>query len=227
MGAVVKSLVDQVRDTLVDKAGGLYLERDIAEFIYQGELAVAYLRPDELSFETDFRLAARTRQALPAGGIRLREVLHNRGRDDQLADGAPIRLVDRGVIDAFVNWRAMPAGRVVEEYMYDERNPKQFDISPPMTDGDSYIRIYYEGEPPKYTYDANGLVAPNTQQTTVSAKYGPVLIEWALFRALSRQDDLTQAQIDGGQHWSNFFQMLGVSVQSDAAASVKRRFQLE
>lgn len=234
---LIQRIVDQTLGLLFDKAGVNYAPQDIAEYVYDGELAVGALRPDEMQVTSDLRLVAGSRQTLPANGVRLRGVLGNRGRDGALADGPPVRLVSRGPLDdlgsslvtGFNSRRTDHAGvataTVVKEYSFDEREPKRFDIYPPMPDGDSYISIQYESVPDAYIF-TNGALDPGTQETLVSDKYGAALTEWAMYRALSRQDDLTASTVDGNNHYRRFFEMLGITLKADTAASVKNRAQL-
>lgn len=221
----VQSLVDTVQEILQDTGGVHYAAQDVAEKINEGEIAVGVLRPDALSVDGDVSLVAGTRQSLPTGALRLRSLLYNRGLTGAEQDGEPIRLVEREALDGLGAWRST-IGTSVLEYIYDERDPMNFDVYPGLDQDNRLVRAVWEQAPAQYTYAAGALSPPN-QTIGISDEYEPALIEWALYRLLSRQDDQTPGQVDGANRYTRFFEILGISVQSDDAASLKRRMQLK
>lgn len=227
MGATkVQTLIDEVLEILEDVSGVYYTVESVGEMVHEAEVAVGTVRPDALSYETDFRMDAGTRQALPDDGLRLRDVLYNRGVHSSEVDGQPIRLIARGTLDDVApGWREQ-TGIIVHEYMYDERHPKQFDVYPGMADGDRSIRIDYERNPPAYDFTGGALTNPDLT-IFVPDEHRPALVEWALYRLLSRQNDVTQSSVDGSVHYTRFLELLGVSLSTDANASLKNRFQLD
>lgn len=224
----VQTLVGEVQEILQDIGGIQYTIVDVANKINEGEIAVGMVRPDALSVEGDLALVAGTRQVLTASApraTRLRSILFNRGLSGSEVDGDAIRLVEREALDAIGNWRS-ETGAAVYEYVYDEREPGSFDVYPGMASNNRVIRAVWEESPAEYSFNGQAL-DPANQTITIGDEYAPALVEWALYRLLSRQDDQTPGAIDGSPHFNRFLQMLGVSAQSDAAVSLKQRQQLK
>lgn len=232
----VAETIAEVQKSLLDTNGVHYTLPDLASYMHQGELVIGHLRPDELVIEEDLQLVAGTRQNLPANATRLIDVLRNRGRTGAIAEGPGIRLVERGSLDDMgtgintgLDWRTSDSSGAqqteVWEYNYDGRYPDRFDVFPPMSDGDTWVSVTYEAVPPTYPITAGALDDP-LQVTLVGMKYKPALIEWCMYRALSREDDLTEASVNGSANYQRFFELLGATISSDSEASLKKRFQL-
>ena len=124
--------IDQVREILVDATPVTWTEAQLIAWLNDAQLAAAELRPDASSEMTTLKLAAgTTEQQLASGGIRLLSVTHNMGSDGT-TPGAAIDLVERGVKDALErDWRKATGATVIDEYIFDERLPLDFSVSPP------------------------------------------------------------------------------------------------
>lgn len=190
-------------------------------WLLDAELAVVLMRPDASQSTERVALVAGAQQGVGAvtGAQRVLDVLANVGAAGE--PGPALRRTARGALDAFdPNWYL--AGEVTQpdEYLFDDRMPKQFLVNPPA-DGAGYVSVVCSIAPAAYDL--------NNRDTLISVddSYVPALIEWALYRAWSRDSEMTPNWQRAQAHRQAFFDLMGVKSNSDIATSLKRGGQLD
>ncbi|NPU91395.1 MAG: hypothetical protein HPY82_05720 [Gammaproteobacteria bacterium] len=174
-----------------------------AETVIVGQVSGA--NPSSVSVAS----AAGTRQQIPADGVRLLSV--------DTVGGRGVRLVERGAKDEVdPYWRNAAAGTHAVEYILDDRMPKSFDVSPPLQAGVS-IALSYDKLPPEYDFTAT----PDPD-VTLGRVHEAAMVDFAVYRCLSRADENTPEFGKAGAHYQTFIQKIGGKTEADAVQSPKQ-----
>jgi hypothetical protein len=195
-----------VAEVLSDNAKVVWTQTQLRRWIVDAELAVINVKPDASIVTENFSCIAGSVQTLPSRAIKLIRVNRNIGAAS--APGRAIRLVDKDYKDDLSpNWHAQTQSATIKEYIFDDRLPKQFMVSPPALAG-TIIDISYSAEPLPYNIFLDASL-------TISDIYQPALVEWVLYRCFSRSDEDTPEFARAQSHFSKFFDLLGVRMKSD------------
>lgn len=196
-------------------AGTRWTVRDLVRYMNAGLLWIAEARPDALStYNANYALAVGARQALPAGGFKLFEVLGT-------AAGAAVRLVDRKMLDAAMpGWRAATGSTTIKNYVYDEREPEVFEVYPPAASG-AAVRIRYASHATPITVPADTAVASAVSgNVPLDDQFHNALREYVLFRAKAKDSDFAPGVAAAAQtHLSLAAQALGVELAATNSTS--------
>lgn len=128
MPVSAQSVVRRVVETLQDNTSVRWPVNELVRYLNDGQREIVLHRPDAMVTNTTLTLAAGSRQALPANGVKLIEVVRNNSASSKRA----VRLVNREILDAQApGWHAIPGAAEVLHFMYDPRDPKVFYVYPP------------------------------------------------------------------------------------------------
>ncbi len=208
MATTVRSILNRVAALLNDEEFVRWEDSELVAWLNDGQKAIAtapatdaYIKRDNITTVTG------SIQSLPADGIRLIDVVKN------VSDGSPILQSDYATVDILGGaWRADTATNEAQNYFFDERNPKEFEVYPPAVGGDS-IEVVYGANP------ADVGVADNI---TVSDEYSDALINYVVYRALSK--DTEDASPELGRATAFYRAYLLATGQKDVAdAAVEPR----
>lgn len=205
-------LVKQVAEILQDYNHTTWKESEILRSFSRAQELIATYRPDaSVKIET-VALAEGALQALPPEAHRFFEAYYNMG--DGSSPGRAIRVVSRRLKDSSDGrWQAQPADIEIDEVVIDERTPRNYWVSPPAEEG-THIQIGYSVSPAP-------IKAPE-DPLSISNQYAPMLVEWALYVAMSRDSEETPNYTRAQAHKQTFFAMLGVKTQADNATTPNR-----
>lgn len=174
MATTVRSILNRAAAILSDEEFDRWQESELLEWLNDGQRVIARgPATDAYVLRADMNMVAGTVQTLPSNAIRLVDVVRNvlDGSSIHQADYALTNMLDR-------DWRALPAGPA-ENYFYDERNPKQFEVYPPQ-DGSESVEIIYNAQPGDALINGNIII---------DDMYGDVLIDYICYRALSKDTE--------------------------------------
>jgi hypothetical protein len=102
-----------------------------------------------------------------------------------VSNGAAIHLSDYAILDALDNtWRGAATG-TAEVYFYDERNPTQFEVSPPQAAG-SLLEVVYNAVPSDATISGN---------ISIADVYATSLIDYIMYRSFSKDTEDASAEL--------------------------------
>ncbi len=211
------SLIAQASELLQDEDNITWSTAQGLEWLNDAQRALAIARPDA-SIETKaIRLVSGTRQTID--GHRLMSVIRNMGSNGTVP-GRAIRRVDRETRDAWnVDWHTDTASAVVDEYMFDDRTPKEFLVYPPVTTNSTVWAEIIQSVVP-------AAVADITAAITVEDLWAPALIEWICFRFTERDSEETPDIMRQNTHFQRFRDILGVKTNIDMLYSPKTGEQL-
>ena len=212
--------LDQVAEVLQDESNVTWTDTQLIEWLNDANLTVALVRADASSEITTLKLAAgTTKQQLASGGLRLLAVIRNMGSDG-LTPGDAIDLVERGVKDALDRgWHKADKSKVVDEYVFDDRAPVDFYVSPPTDDTtDVYIELSQAIVP--------ATVSASTDNLPLKDIYKPAILEWMLYRAFSRDSEETPNFQRAQTHMNTFAAIMAGKSIGDKQVSPKERAHL-
>lgn len=149
-------------------------ESELLEWLNDGQRVVAKgPATDVYVLRANVTATAGTVQTLPSDALRLVDVVKN------VSSGSAIFQSDYATVDVLSSsWRASTAG-AAEVYFYDERNPKQFEVYPPQAGGE-LIEVVYNAQPGNASVNGN---------ITISDMYADSLIDYIVYRALSKDTE--------------------------------------
>ena len=198
-------IVDRARIVLNDADGIRWLDAEILKWINDGQRVIALVRPDASVSNSTLSLTTGTKQSIPNDGLRLLDVIRNTN------GGRAVRHVDRDVLDTQnPTWHADTSSTTIKNYIYDNRDPKNFYVYPPAAAGAS-LNIIYSKNP---TDCAN-----TSSNIDVADIYADPLLNYVLHRAYSKDAEFAQNFELSANYLAIFQAMLGIKTGKDAAFS--------
>jgi hypothetical protein len=206
-------LVSRARVVLHDPSGGTPRWTD-AEFVLWVNDACKYVatqRPDAAVVNAELTMIAGFRQSIASmaiPGVRLLDVLF------EVTTGRDVELVDRRTLGAHrPAWRNDASG-VVENYLYDNRDPTNFEVWPPAVNG-AKVRVLYTRVPVQLAN--TGELA--SVDLTINDLYSDALLNYVLFRCYAKDADATHNAELAALYLQACNASLGVKTSADVAAS--------
>lgn len=209
-------ILDGVKKDLNDRNFTRWLEADLVMYLNAAILQVGLVRPDALGVTEVMQLAAGTRQALPAGGMRLLDVVRNMGTDGA-TPGMPVKDCERGMLDASNSaWHTETGVAEVYNYCFDAISPKTFYVTPPA-DGTSYVEIVHSKAPTRFT------TATLDNDMPIDDVYQGPVHDWCMHRAFAVDISSPASQALSRSHEQSFYQAFGLKTRADLAVSPNSR----
>jgi hypothetical protein len=207
MATTVRSLLNRAASLLNDEEHVRWEESELLEWLNDGQRAVAKgPATDAYVLRDNVTAVAGTVQALPTDGIRLVDVVKS------VSNGAAIHQSDYAIVDVLAStWRAAAAG-VAENYFYDERNPKEFEVYPPQSGGE-LIEVVYNAVPGDATVTGN---------IVISDMYADSLIDYVCFRGFSKDTEDSSPELARATAFYRAF-LTGIGFKEDVDASIQPR----
>ncbi|TFH41834.1 MAG: hypothetical protein E4H01_14335, partial [Lysobacterales bacterium] len=180
MATTVRSILNRASALLNDEEHVRWEESELLEWLNDGQRAVAKgPSTDAYVLRANITTVTGTVQTLPADAIRLVDVVKD------VSTGASVHQTDYALVDALAStWRAAATG-VAENFFYDERNPKQFEVYPPQASGRS-IEVVYNAQPGNATISGNIII---------SDMYADSLIDYIVYRGMSKDTEDASAEL--------------------------------
>lgn len=171
-----KNAIDRAAALLYDQTNIKWSRADLLTYVNDGQRAIVSVVPESTGTTTVVITAAGSKQTVPADGWMLLEVVRNMGTDGG-TPGRSVKNVDRAILDETnPTWYSTPTATTQTVYMYNLRDRMTYYVYPPAT-GTNYLEIVYSKIPVDMT--------ENTA-ITIADVYLPALVDYALFRAYSK-----------------------------------------
>jgi len=173
MATKVRSILNRVSILLNDEEHIRWDDSELLAWLNDAQRAVATgPATDAYVLRSSITAVAGTVQSLPSDGIRLVDVIKD-------SSGSPVLQSDYALVDVLgAAWRAAATG-AAENYFYDERNPKEFEVYPPQAGGET-IEVVYNAQP------ADVGIADNI---VVDDLYGDAIVNYVAYRAFSKDSE--------------------------------------
>lgn len=200
----VSELLHKIHFILQDEDGVRWDDQEILMWLNEAMVCLAAY-PGAYTKTSVVSLSRGTRQVLPSDTWSLQTISRNVDSGGNAL--SPVRLVTRELLDAFnPMWHSDPETLEVENYVYDNREPKVFWCYPP-NNGEGHVEVTYSAVPEAMQYDtANGVdsVVP------IEISYIPSMVDYAVYRCQCKDSDYTP----GANAAQAFFNSAAVGLQT-------------
>jgi hypothetical protein len=154
-----QEIIDDAESLLQDEDNVHWTAAEHLVAVNNGSKEICIFKPDAYVVSEAVILAAGTVQSLPSGGFQLQNITHNMGTNGT-TPGQAIKLVEQHTLDMMnKSWRTESSSATVDYYMYDERVPLKFHVSPPQPSSSfGYVWMSYCKAPAEILVAATILV---------------------------------------------------------------------
>lgn len=212
MGTILaSSIVAKAGIALNDIAAVRWTTAELLGYLNEGQRAILTYKSNAYVVTRSVQLVAGTRQALPADGVQLFDVVRNMGAGGAVP-GRAIRITKREMLDAQVpNWHSSTPSNVVRHYTYEEASPRIFYVYPPqpsVTPG--YVEMVFGAMPPAVA--ANDPIA-------VDDIFEMPLLDFVLYRAWMKDSEFGADSSRSSAYLQAFINALTGKAKNESGAS--------
>lgn len=172
----VSAVLTRCAVLLQDPTNIRWPQAELLDWLNDGQREIALYKPNAFVKNLSRPLTAGTKQALPADGVSLVDVVRNMGTNGT-TPGAAVRAVAREILDSQTpNWHAATPATAIKHFVYSVLDPKNFYVYPP-SDGTGQVEVIYAAAPADAT-----LVGT----ITLDDIFVTALVNYVLYRAYSK-----------------------------------------
>lgn len=172
----VSSVLARCAVLLQDPTNIRWPQAELLDWLNDGQREIALYKPNAFVKNQSKQLSAGTKQALPADGVSLIDVVRNMGTNGT-TPGNAIRAVAREILDSQTpGWHASTAAAAAKHFVYSVLDPKNFYVYPP-NDGNGHVEIIYVAAPADATL---------VSTITLDDIFVTALVNYILYRAYSK-----------------------------------------
>lgn len=210
MALTVNSIVDQAAGILQDTGNIRWSTADLIKYVNDAQRRICMMKPEAYAVTAAAPVVAGSKQALPAGGLRLLDVARNVASAGVV--GRSVREIDRAILDQEdPDWQRR-TGSQVEHYCYDAANdPRSFWIFPAISAAKlsaSLLELSVALDPPEVGAG---------QTPVVDATYHEAIIHYVVSMAISRDSEFGDQMNRAQFHAQAFSTGIGVRNPKNAA----------
>lgn len=204
-----QNVIDRAADVLQDLTNVRWTVNELIRWLNTGQRQVVMLRPDAKYTLASVILVQGTKQTLPAGSLKLLDVIRNMGANGT-TPGNVIRLISREVLDAqSPDWHTVAnASGIIKHYMYDVRTPLNYYVFPqvpatPVVE----VEIAHSVAPTDLATAASSVDLPDT--------YENAMVDYLLFRTYSKDAEYAGDPNRAAMYYQMFMAGLGMKTKVD------------
>ena len=211
MTIAAQSIIRRVVETLQDNTSVRWPVSELVRYLNDGQREVVLYRPDAMVTNATVALSAGSKQALPANGAKLIEVVRNTGGNKR-----SVRMINREILDAqSPGWHNITGTTEILHFMYDVRDPKVFYVYPPAAASGASVEMVYAAYPTDITEPADGsLYTAVTGNISMPDIYGNVLQDYVLYRAYTKDSEYAGNASRAQAHYAAFANALGLEIKA-------------
>jgi len=193
----------------ITQNGTRWTNEELLGWLNEAYQAVVAMKPDASALNAEMACAAGTKQTIPADGHRLLDVVRNTA---PAAGGLSVMPTTRAALDATRRgWHGETRSVTIEQFVFDDHDPRHFYVYPPAADG-AKLEIIYSSVPVPHAKEQ--ATTASTESIRLGDSYAPALVDYILFRAYSKDAEhaanLNRAQMHNGA----FITALGAESQA-------------
>lgn len=217
MSITAQSVIRRVIDTLQDNTSIRWPVPELVRYLNDGQREVVLYRPDAMVTHTTLQCVAGARQAIPANGSKLIEVVRNAAPS---SSRAAIRATNREVLDAQLpGWHNFPGTAEILHYTYDPRDPTAFFVYPPASAA-AQVDLVYSAYPTDVPEPADGSTFEAvTGEISLPDIYGNVLQDYILARCYMKDSEYAGNAQRAQAHYTLFANALGIEIKATVAVA--------
>lgn len=213
MAITGQNIADKAEILLQDESNVRWSEAELLGWINSGQREIAIAKPTALTSTTVMSLATgTTKQAIPATGTQLLDVIRNMGTSGSVP-GKAINSIDRSMLDTTIpTWHSdSNTAGIITHYVFDRRNPKSFYVYPKAPATALYIEILMAVTPTSLASLANAIAYDDLYET--------VLIDYVLYRAYGKDGKNSANMQRSAAHYQAFVNAIGLKDKAEATLS--------
>lgn len=210
----VVTILKRVNTLLVDPTFTRWPKQELLDYYNDATKAIVLVRPDAYTKNVEFSCVAGTKQVLPSDALRLIEVLRN-------ANGKVVRFAPRKALDdSYPEWHSGKTAVTVDNYTYEERDPKTFYLHPGPAAAVKVDVIYSVAPQSKVLADVDNAQSPALAD--LDDIYINPIIDFMLYRCFSKDAEYSANSNRAAGHYNAFMQQLGEKTQADAGMEARQ-----
>jgi hypothetical protein len=210
-----QALINSAAFILQDAANTTWTRAELLAIANDAQRAVCLIKPDAYTRNLAVQLVAGTKQSIPADGHSFVRLARNMGAAGT-APGRVPRQIPLATMDMQnPGWHSAATGTVVMEYVYDDRDPRTYYVSPPQpASGMHFVDQVYYGIPADMTTEtgSTGIIA-------IDDIYKTALVEMMLFFAYMKEAE-RQNPAAANAHRDEALLLLGAKNKSETQEPV-------
>lgn len=210
-----QSIIRRVVETLQDPTSIRWPVSELVRYFNDAQRAIAMYRPDALVKTATVPLAPGTVQSLPAEATKLVRITGNTFERQRVVTKVPVDILDAQLY----GWRSQAPSTEILHYMYDVREPRQFENYPPAAPG-AALQVTYAFMPPDIAEPADGglwsSVAGNFGLPDIYASAAQeFILHWCYLKDAEYAGNAARAQ----SHKQSFAEALSIEIGATVALS--------
>lgn len=201
----------------VTQNGTRWTNEELLGWLNESYQAIVAIKPDASSVNKVVDCVLGSRQEIPADGHRLLDVVRNTAAG---SNGYSVMKTSRNALDATRRgWHGETPSVTVEQYVFDDHDPRRFYVYPPAT-ATAKLEIIYSAVPQPH---ANAqATAASTEVIRLGDSFAPAIVDYILARAYSKDAEHAANLHRAQMHSGSFVNMLGAEAQAGIAFSPNR-----
>lgn len=217
MPITAQSIIRRAVETLQDTTSVRWPVNELVRYLNDGQREIVLYRPDSMVTNATLTCVAGTKQALPANGAKLIEVIRNAAATSAKKS---VRMINREILDAQTpGWHNIAGSVDILHFVYDPRDPKTFYVYPPATTS-AQLDIVYAAYPTDITEPADGaLYTAVTGNISLPDIYGNALLEFVLYRAFMKDSEYAGNAQRAQAHYAAFANTIGIEIKATVAVA--------
>lgn len=207
MTTTAAQIINAAAFTLQDDTNVTWSRAELLGYASDAQRDACLVKPDAYTLNATVTLIAGTKQSLPANGSGFVKITRNMGTAGNVPGRVP-RSISAALLDMQVpNWHSATVGSAVMEYVYDERDPKNFYVSPPQpTSGFGQVELVYHAIPAALASESDNLVLDDAYKTA--------LMHYVVYRAKLKEGE-QQSMAEASTHQAIFQALLGAKDKAE------------
>ena len=201
----VIDLIDRAETVLQDTTNTRWAQAELLSYLNDAQREIVMQRPDAKVTNATLTCAASSKQTLPSGALRFIDIIRN-------TNGKAITQIDRKILDVQnPSWHTGSANTVVEHFMYDPADPKNFYVYP-VPANSVQIEIAYSQSTTDITI-AN--YSTSTDVIGLDDTYSNAILDYMLYRSYQKDSDFAGNMQKVATHYQSFANSIGLKTRAD------------
>lgn len=216
MAKTAQSILAQVARDLNDETSIRWTTGDLVAYFNDGQRDILTHRPDARNVTASIALVGGAKQALPTVAEKLIDITHNTAG----TKGAITR-VQRNLLDSQIRgWRGLPGVTSILHFLYDEREPKAFEVYPPAAVTGASVEAEYAAITVDIATPALGTTTADiTGNLSLSDLFANAIRNYVMFRCYSKNTEFTANPNMAVAFYQAYANDLGIEAKGTAAVS--------
>lgn len=221
MATTGTQIIDRAQQILNDAGAVRWPRADLLDWLNEGMASTARLAPESYTVDANMIMVEGSRQNLTAMAVaagteaplRLIDITHNVTDATGLPALRAVRHTNIKTLNQVnPDWHGDTPNALVDHYLFDSRNPKEFFVYPPQpSSGFGFVAVVYSAIPTPLAVEANNILLDDS--------YAEPLVDYILHRAFSIDAEYGVNPARVSQHFNQF--LAGIMSKTTADLTVE------